>query len=70
MQIDSVKIIEALDRIIKYNWDSEMKAFMEAHEVEISSQDNLEEWITLCEKNKWTDDIFYHLLIVKCAFED
>lgn len=60
------KILKSLENIIEYNWKDEMKDFCESFEIEIQSQDSLEDWIETCEKSKtMMKHIFYDLMIIK-----
>lgn len=56
---------ELIKKVVDYLWESELKHFEETYEVEIQSQDSLEDWINACQKNGWTDHIFYTLMLIK-----
>jgi hypothetical protein len=57
--------------IIDYLWSDELRHFCEGFGVEIQSQDDLDNWIKVCEndnnpeKEAMTDHVFYHLMKLK-----
>lgn len=77
MQTDNVLLEESLEKLINYCWEDELKHFQETFEVEIQSQDNIDEWIRWCQTcqidgengepsdNQPIDHIFYSLMVLK-----
>jgi len=60
------KIKDNLIELVEYNWADERKNFEESFDTNISSQDTLEEWIEICESDKYMmNHIFYHLMKIK-----
>lgn len=70
MITDSILIEKSLKKLVNYNWEEEMKHFMETYDIHIQSQDNLEEWIKICEEKNYINHIFYNLMILKSAYPD
>jgi len=69
MQIDPTKTLNSIEKLIEHNWETEMNAFIKKYELSgIPSNDTLGTWIKLCEIKGWTDDIFYHLMVLKLHF--
>lgn len=70
MLIEASKLCESLDKVVNTAWERELPLFIERHELNgFSSQDTLEDFITVCEEQNLTNDIAYHIAIVKHALE-
>lgn len=63
------KIIASMMKVVDYLWEKEMRHFEETYSLQIESQDDLQTWIKLCEKNGWTEHIFYNLMLMKLNLE-
>jgi hypothetical protein len=63
------KIIASMMKVVDYLWEKEMRHFEETYSLQIESQDDLKTWIKLCEKNGWTEHIFYNLMLMKLNLE-
>jgi hypothetical protein len=65
------QIKESVKILIDYLWSNEMKHFCKSFGVEIQSQDNIQNWINVCEndnnpeKEVMTNHVFYHLMKLK-----
>lgn len=65
------QIKESVKILIDYLWSNEMKHFCKGFGVEIQSQDNIQNWIDVCEndnnpeKEVMTNHVFYHLMKLK-----
>lgn len=70
MKADTLLTGEAIRKVVDYLWVDEMRSFEEEYEVEIQSQDSIEEWIKACEERWGTDHIFYWLMILKSEYEE
>lgn len=70
MLIEASKLYESLDKVINNAWEKEYPLFIERHELNgFSSQDTIEDFIIMCEKQNLTNDIAYHIAIVIHALE-
>lgn len=70
MLIEASKICESLDKVIEHAWEREYPLFVKRHGLNgFSSQDTLEDFITMCEEQNLTDDIAYHIAILKHTLE-
>lgn len=68
--MNASKICESLDKVIEHAWEREYPLFVERHELNgFSSQDTLEDFITMCEEQNLTNDIAYHVAILKHTLE-
>lgn len=65
------QIKESVKILIDYLWSNEMKHFCKGFGVEIQSQDDIQNWIDVCEndnnpeKEAMTNHVFYHLMKLK-----
>jgi hypothetical protein len=66
MNIDNLKTIAAIRKVVDAIWDEQKKDFETTYNVEVKE---LPVMIRTCEVNKWTKHIFYNLMIIKnCKF--
>jgi hypothetical protein len=49
---DPIEIAESLLEVVNHIWKDEMRHFEETFDVEIQSQDDLDEWIKTCKSKK------------------
>jgi hypothetical protein len=68
-------VIDSIKTLINYLWKDELKNFCETYGMEVQSQDNLEDWIKVCEispglEEPMTNHIFYHLMVIKHHFSE
>lgn len=72
MTTDSVEILESLQELIDYCWESEEKHFREEYNIDTdidrNSHANLYKMVELCRKNGWTSHIFYRLMILEIEY--
>lgn len=68
MNIENVKTIASVIKLVEYNWDEELKNFQETYDVQVNPND-LKSMIRKAEQNNWTGHIFYNLMVIKnCKF--
>ncbi len=66
MNLDNLKTIGAIRKVVDAIWDEKKKDFETTYDVEVK---DLPTMIRLCESNKWTKHVFYNLMIIKnCKF--
>lgn len=66
MNLDNLKTIAAIRKVVDYLWEDEKKDFEALHDVEVVS---IPDMIKTCNHSGWTDHIFYQLMIIKnCKF--
>lgn len=72
MITDNVLLEESLKKLINYCWEDELKNFQETFEIEIQSQDDIDEWIKWCQNYhednssiQTIDHVFYSLMVLK-----
>ena len=71
MTQDSVKTENSLVTIINYLWEDEFDDFEASYDVEIQSQDDLDPWIAICEKDEdMKSHAFYHLMVLKSSYPE
>ena len=60
------KQLESLAKLIEYNYDSEITNLEETYDVDTTHMSE-QDIIHLCEKEGYTDHIFYHILVLSAA---
>jgi hypothetical protein len=66
MNLDNLKTIAAIRKVVDYLWEDEKKDFEALHDVEVV---DIPDMIRMSEHSGWTDHIFYQLMIIKnCKF--
>jgi hypothetical protein len=66
MNLDNLKTIAAIRKVVDAIWDEQKKDFETTYGVEVK---DLPTMIRLCESKKWTKHTFYNLMIIKnCKF--
>lgn len=66
MNIENVKTIASVTKVVEYMWEDQKKDFETTYNVEVK---DLAIMIKKAEQNNWTSHIFYNLMVVKnCKF--
>jgi len=66
MNIENVKTIASVTKVVEYMWEDQKKDFETTYNVEVK---DLAIMIKKAEQNNWTGHIFYNLMVIKnCKF--
>lgn len=66
----NINICDSLEKVINHAWEKELFIFCKKHDIyAFSSQDTYIDFINMCEEQNLTDEIAYHIAILKHTLE-